>query len=269
MKTTLAISNLALLLALPVAANESTLRYDLSGEMRLTMEQEIYAGGRKEAIAGRNFSMIFGISRAENDDDLLIKLGSIRGSYTAHGMKQRLPASHLVGNEFKLLGDGRSFRTSEPVSETPPAEVSLGQITDGGLRPSELLAELLPMLPEVPTTVGTTWDTERHIRSLEGWAWAGGALNRHHKISQIEDSNGRTIVSVQTHGTAVISAAEGNSGFVGEGSLEQTVDWIFDASNGQLLSLSIEQEASGGASQLPQGEVPVRQITRYELLGAQ
>jgi len=266
MKTTLAISNLALLLALPVAANESTLRYDLSGEMRLTMEQEIYAGGRTEAIAGRNFSMTFGISSQGDDDNLLVELNAIRGSYTAHGMNQRLPASHLVGSEFKLLGDGRSFRTIESGAEKPPAEVGLGQITDGGLRPSELLAELLPMLPEVPTIVGTTWDTERPIRSLEGWAWAGGALSRHHKVSQIDYSNGRTVVSVQTHGTAIISAAKGNSGFVGEGSLEQTVDWTFDASNGQLLSLSIEQEASGGASQLPQGEVPVRQITRYELL---
>ncbi len=269
MKTKTEILILALLAASPVAANESTLRYDLSGEMQLTMEQEIYAGGRTEAIAGRSFSMTFGINSAEGIDDLSVELNAIRGSYTAHGMNQRLPASHLVGNEFKLVGDGRSYRTTEPDAEKPPAEVGLGQITDGGLRPSELLAELLPMLPETPATVGTTWDTERTIRSLEGWAWAGGALNRHHEVSQIDYSNGRTVVSVQTHGTAIISAAKGNSGFVGEGSLEQTVDWTFDASNGQLLSLSIEQEASGGASQLPQGAVPVRQITRYELLAAQ
>jgi hypothetical protein len=262
MKTKTTILILALLSASPLAANASTLRYDLAGEMQLTMEQEIYAGGRTEAIAGRNFSMTFGIQSA-HDDNLLVELSAIRGSYSAHGMNQRLPTSHLTGNEFPLQGDGHSFTTAE--SDTPPAEVNLGQITDGGLRPSELLAELLPVLPDAPVSVGSTWDTERYTRSLEGWAWAGGMLKRHHEVGSIDQSNGRTVVSVRSLGTAILGAAEGNTGFVGEGTLKQTVDWTFDANSGQLLSLTIEQEASGGASQLPQGAVPVRQITRYEM----
>jgi hypothetical protein len=208
MKTKTKILILALLSASPVAANASTLRYDLAGEMQLTMEQEIYPGGRTEALAGRSFSMTFAINSA-TDDDLLVDLSAIRGSYSAHGMNQRLPTSHLTGNEFQLLGDGRSFRTAE--SDTPPVEVNLGQITDGGLRPSELLAQLLPVLPDAPVSVGSTWDTERYTRSLEGWAWAGGMLKRHHEVSRIDQANGRTVVSVRSLGTAILGAAEGTS----------------------------------------------------------
>jgi hypothetical protein len=46
MKTKTLILNLALLAALPVAANETTLQYHLSGEMQLSMEQDIYVEAR-------------------------------------------------------------------------------------------------------------------------------------------------------------------------------------------------------------------------------
>ena len=46
MKTTTLILNLALLAALPVAADEPILRYNLSGGMHLNVEQEIYVGDR-------------------------------------------------------------------------------------------------------------------------------------------------------------------------------------------------------------------------------
>ena len=45
MKTTALILNLALLAALPGAADEPILRYNLSGGMHLNVEQEIYVGG--------------------------------------------------------------------------------------------------------------------------------------------------------------------------------------------------------------------------------
>ncbi len=97
MKNTTLISNLALLAALPVAAGDSTLRYDLSGGMELTMEQEIYPGGREEPLAGRSFSMTFDLNAS--GDELVVELKAIRGSYNAHGMTQRLPASHLARAE--------------------------------------------------------------------------------------------------------------------------------------------------------------------------
>ena len=260
MKTTTLILNLALLAALPVVADELTLRYHLSGRMHLNVEQEIYVGRRSEAIATRNFSITFDLGDAQGNGQLLVKLVSIRGNYTAHGMNQRLPTSHLTGGKFKLLGDSRSFKSQEG-----GGEVNLGKITDGGLRPSELLAGLLPTLPDGPVSVGTTWNTDRSIVSLEGWAWAGGEMQRHHEVTDIQLSNGRTVIYVKTCGETVIEAADGHEGFLGFGTLAQNIDWTFDADSGQLLSLSVEQEANG-TNQLPQGEIPVRQITRYELL---
>ena len=259
MKTTTLILILALLTALPVAANESTLRYHLSGGMQLNMEQEIYVSGRSEAIATRSFAMTFDLND-QSDDGQLVELTSISGNYSAHGMNQRLSTSHLKGDEYRLLGDGRSFESQKGGGEVP-----LGSITDGGLRPSALLAGLLPALPEGPVSVGTTWNTDRSILSLEGWAWAGGEMRRHHEVTDIQQSNGHTIINVRTHGETVIAAADGHEGFLGEGTLAQSINWTFDADSGQLLSLSVEQEANG-TNQLPQGEIAVRQVARYDLL---
>ncbi len=262
MKTKTLILNLALFSALPVAANETTLQYHLSGEMQLSMSQDIYVESRPEAIGEREFSMTFDMVDAGDDDALLVKLASISGSYTGHGMKQRLPASHLNGEEFRLLGDGRSFELQKGGGEVP-----LGTITDGGLRPSELLAGLLPALPEGPVSVGTAWNTDRSIVSLEGWAWAGGEMQYHHEVTDIQGSDGRTIVSVRTSGNTQIEAADGHEGFVGLGALTQRIDWTFDAERGQLLSL-IDAREDSGTNHLPQGEIPVHQISRYELLAA-
>ncbi len=260
MKTTTLILNLVLLAELAFAVVQPTLRYDLSGEMQLRMEQEIFVGSRSEAIASRDFSMTFELVGADDNEDLLVKLASIRGNYTAHGMNQRLPTSHLTGGEFRLLGDGRSFKSQEG-----GGGVNLGTITDGGLRPSELLAGLLPALPDGPVSVGTTWNTDRSIVSLEGWAWAGGEMQRHHEVIDIQLSNGRTVIYVKTCGETVIEAADGHEGFLGLGTLAQNIDWTFDADSGQLLSLSIKQEASG-TNQLPEGEIAIRQIARDEWL---
>jgi hypothetical protein len=185
MNTKTLISILALLVALPVAANETTLQYHLSGEMQLSMEQDIYVAARSEAIGERDFSITFDMVDAGDNEDLLVKLASINASYTAHGMKQRLPASHLNGEEFRLIGDGRSY-----VSQDGGGEVPLGTITDGGLRPSAL--------PDGPVVVGTTWNSDRSIVSLEGWAWAGGEMQHHHEVTDIQSSDGRTVVTVTT-----------------------------------------------------------------------
>jgi len=259
MKTTTLILNLVLLAELAFAAVQPTLRYDLSGEMQLRMEQEIFVGSRNEAIASRDFSMTFDMVGAEDNEELLVTLASIRGNYTAHGMNQRLPTSHLTGGEFRLLGDGRSFSSQEGSGVVP-----LGAIIDGGLRPSELLAALLPALPDGPVSVGKTWIADRSILSLVGWAWAGGEMQLHHEVTDIRRSSGSTIIYVKTHGETAIESAEGHDGFLGFGTLARSMDWTFDAGNGQLLSLSIEQEASG-TNQLPQGEIPIRQIVRYNL----
>ena len=148
--------------------------------------------------------------RTKSHDEPLVKLAAISGNYTAHGMNQRLPTSHLVGGKFRLLGDGRSSKSQEG-----GGEVNLGTITDGGLRPVELLAGLLPVLPEGQVSVGTTWHTDRSILSLEGWAWASGEMQRHHEVTDIQLENGRTVVYVKTYGETRIDAAVGHKFWTG------------------------------------------------------
>jgi hypothetical protein len=261
MKTTILIPILILLVALPVAADQPTLRYKLAGELQLTMEQEIYPGGRTEPLAGRNFEMTFEFLDTPNADGPQTKLTNIKGSYNAHGMNQRLSTSHLAGEQIFLASDGRSIRLLES-----GGDIFLGAITDGGLHPAELLVDVLPTLPEEAVSPGMTWDTERSIHSLEGWAWAGGEIRYHSEITEISGENGHSVVHVRSRGEATIHAPAGNEGFIGEGSLVRTLEWSFQADSGQLLSLSLEQEGTG-TNQLPQGEIGVRQITRVELHG--
>jgi hypothetical protein len=88
-----------------------------------------------------------------------------------------------------------------------------------------------------------------------------------HKVTGITQDAGRTIVQVKSHGKTTTAAAEGREGFVGEGNIERRMNWTFDATTGQLLSLSLKQKGTG-TNQLPQGRVRVRQVTSVELNGA-
>ncbi len=259
MKTLKLMLNLALLATLSVSAADSTLHYALAGEMHLTMQQEIFVGGHKDAIGTRDISMAFNLGGDESSDDLLIELAAIKANYSAHGMTQRLPTSHLVGKTFRLTSDSRTFE-----SQKSDGEVPLGTITDGGLKPSELLAGLLPTLPGGPVSIGTSWVTDRTIRSLEGWAWADGNMRRHHEVTDVRQSNGRTVIHVKSLGETTIAAAAGHDGFLGKGTLTEHSNWSFDSGSGQLLTLAVERE-SNGTNKLPQGEIPLRQTARYEL----
>jgi hypothetical protein len=258
--------SLALLLALftaaPAYANELMLRYGLAGKLKLKMEQEIFIRSREEAIAGRNFSMNFAFGDVDDAGQQPVELTEVRAFYIAHGMNQRLPASHLVGTTFALTGDQRSLK-----ADGAKGEISLGQVTDGGLMPAQLLAGLLPALPAEPVSLGSTWVSEQSIETLEGWSWAGGQIVYENEVIKVRRSGRETLVTVRSHGRATLRAAEGRSGFVGEGKLERTVEWSIDATTGRLFAFSLEQEASG-TSRLPQGEVPVRQLTRVELHGS-
>lgn len=255
---------LALLMVQSLAANEILLRYQLNGIWQLTMEQEIYPGDFQEALAGRNFDMSFEITpfdegQSANNNQAVIELTAIKGSYHAHGMNQRLPSSHIEGAKLNINGDGRSF----DLNDAGP-EVNLGQIVDGGLRPFEMLISLLPKLPEEAVEVGVAWETQKALRSVEGWAVASGVLHGRHEVTSIEVRSGTSLVTVESSASTEIAAPEGHSGFIGKGALEQTAVWVFDATNGQVISMEMEQEANG-SNQLPQGEVQIRQTTRFQL----
>ena len=255
--------SLAVLLALfagpTTFADEATLRYHLTGGLQLEMEQEIFVASREDAVAGRIFSMDFAIGEVGETGEQPVELTKLRASYTAHGMNQRLPASHLLGTSFALSGDERLL-----TAEGTNGEINLGQVTDGGLVPGRLLAGFLPVLPAESLSMGSTWVSEQAIETLEGWSWAGGDILFENEVTAMSESDGALIVTVQSIGRATLHAAEGREGFVGEGELERSVEWSFDATTGMLLNYSLMQESSG-TSQLPQGEVPVRQFTRVEL----
>ena len=255
---------LALLTVQPLAANETLLRYQLSGRWQLTMEQEIYPRDFQEALAGRNFEMSYKLKPSdtdlsENPNQATAVLTAIKGSYHAHGMNQRLPSTHLVGKELDTNSDGRSIDF-----DAVGPEVDLGQIVDGGLQPFEILMSLFPELPEKAVAVGTRWETRKPVRSVEGWAVASGMLKSMHQVKSIEVRSGISLVTIESSASAEIAAPQGHSGFLGQGLLKQTAIWVFDATHGQLINMQLEQNANG-SNQLPQGEVPVRQLTRFQL----
>jgi hypothetical protein len=259
MNTKTLIPLLILFMASPAAADQPSLRYSLAGTIELHMEQDMYPGGREEAIADRQFDMTFEFAEGE---EVTATLAAIKATYTAHGMNQILSARHLVGQPVALTTDGRSIGL-----EDPGADIDLGPVTDGGLHPSSLLVDVLPVLPDEAVTKGLSWETTRPVRSLEGWAWAEGTMLYSNEVTDIKQSKGHTVVHVRSQGKTLIAAAEGTTGFVGEGTLERQFKWTFDADSGRLISLSLKQEGTG-INQLPQGQVQVRQITRIKLQGS-
>ena len=259
MKTTTSILLLILLAVTCVAADQSTMRYKLTGELQLTMEQDIYPGGRSEPLAGRKFEMTFALSDAASNGNVYAELTAIKGSYNAHGMNQRLSVGHLTGQQMTLANDGLSISLEDPGSG-----LGLGPITDGDLYPLAVLVDVLPALPDEPVAPGMSWETDQAVRSLEGWAWAAGDMRYQHEVTGISDQAGHEIVHVLSHGQTTVTAAEGTQGFLGNGVLERRIEWSFSADTGQLLRLSMEQEGQG-TNKLPQGQVEVRQVSRVEL----
>jgi hypothetical protein len=259
MKTTTSILLLILLAVTCVAADQSTMRYNPSGELQLTMEQDIYPGGRSEPLAGRKFEMTITLSDAASEGSLHAELTAIKGNYNAHGMNQRLSVGHLAGQQVTLANDGLSISL-----EDPGPGLGLGPITDGDLYPLEILVDVLPTLPDEPVAPGMSWETQQAVRSLEGWAWAGGDMRYQHEVTGISDQDGHEVVHVRSHGQTTVTAAKGTQGFLGDGTLERRIEWSFSADTGKLLSLSMEQEGQG-MNELPQGQVEVRQVTRVEL----
>ena len=123
--------------------------------------------------------------------------------------------------------------------------------------------DILPVLPEQPVDIGSSWATSQDTRSLEGWAWAHGVLSAQHSVTAIEQLDDHTIVSVSSTAKAQLEKIEKGLEYSGEGTLERTSDWRFDVTDGRLLSVSMEQNTSG-VNTLPQGEVNVRQTTKVE-----
>jgi len=236
------------------------LRYGEGESMAtLSVNQDISAGGHA-SIAKRSFQLGFEINGA--NDAVMFSISKAKGSYTAHDMTQRLPASGLKGQSFSLakVDGGRALH---PGDSDQKLEIGLGQMVGLNYPVGLALADVLPALPESPVGVGSTWVSNRDTRSLEGWAWTVGSLSTEHAVTAIEQLDGHSIVSVTSTAHAQLTDIESGIKYSGDGVLSRTSHWRFDATDGQLLSISMEQSTSG-QNTLPQGTIEVNQLTVVE-----
>ncbi len=246
------------------AADQIQLRYgDLSGNVKLSVRQKIQAGDlgtKRNMRAGRIISLELELK--EQDGAVLAYIEKAKANYTAHEMTQRLPTSSLVGQSIKIskTGNGQAIQRTNPDQDLL---IGVGQIIGGDYPVGLALVDILPVLPEGPVKVGTTWATTQDTLSLEGWAWASGNLDSQHTVTGVDQLNTHTIVSVISTAQARLGNVDGGLKYSGDGELNRTSSWRFDATDGRLLSLRMEQDTSG-INTMPQGEVGVRQHTIVE-----
>jgi len=236
------------------------LRYgDAGGKASLSVSQDITAGGHA-SIAGRTFLMDFELSGAQGT--VAVNIDRAKGSYTAHDMTQRLPASGLRGQSFSLakVDNDRALRRTDSDKKL---EIGLGEMIGINYPVGLALTDILPVLPKAPVAVGTTWTSKQDTRSLEGWAWAAGSLSSEHTVMAVDQLDGHTIVSVTSTAQAQVANVDGGIDYSGDGALSRTSYWRFDATDGKLLSVSMEQQTSG-LNTLPQGTMEVEQVTKVE-----
>jgi hypothetical protein len=235
---------------------------DPSGSMSLTVSHDITVRVDTPVHAGRNFIYDLSVAADKSSRVATVTIDSAKGDYTAHEQKQRLSTRSLTGKSFPLAigDDGRQLKPTEAVEGI---EIGLGPATDPGFSIAGVLADTLPILPQESVSIGTTWTTERSIRSLEGWTWTTGTLVSRHRVTAVDRRDGRTIVTAETEAQADLGPVEGGKECSGD--LKRTLRWTFDATEGRLLSLSMEQETEGTTT-VPQGHLPIHQVTRVELV---
>jgi hypothetical protein len=262
MKHLILVLTAILLAAVPSLAEDGLrVRYvDPSGSVSLSISHDITVRVDTPVHAGRNFLYDLSISEQESSGVVAVTIASATGDYTAHEQKQRLSARSLTGKSFQLAidNDGRKLK---PASAPEEVEIGLGMVKPG-FSISEVLGDTLPILPQEAVSVGMIWTTEQPIRSLEGWTWTTGTLVSRHRVISVEHRDGSTVVTAETDGEADLGPVEGGKECSGD--LKRTLRWTFDATQGRLLSLTMEQETEGTTT-VPQGHLPIHQVTRIEL----
>jgi hypothetical protein len=266
MKNLSAVLATVLLSATMAPAEEQVqVRYqEPSGRFSVSMSQNIKAGKALTPVASREFSFDLMLVTEPVRSDITVTIDRAKASYEAHGMKTRLGTRHLTGKSFPLSigAGGRQLEQSEP-SAVPL--IGLGQVPSDGFSIAGMLTDILPVLPEKTIAVGTTWITERPVLTLEGWGWAAGQLTSRHQVTAVEKRDDHTIVTVTTEAKASLGPTDEKQTY--SGALKRTLKWTFDATIGSLISMTMEQTADS-VSSLPQGEVPVLQVTHVEMAPA-
>lgn len=283
MKNSMTKLKAALLAATPLAASlnpsisaaeESVLlRYQPAAtQFSLSLESDIRAGEMEQPVAGRKFVMKYESPTQAESGPFRFKLAEAKASYTAHGMNQRLGTKHLLGREFglEIADEGRALHLSghqhgaHKDTAHKNMDIDMGPVTDHGFALDEVLAEWLPALPQDPVSQGSKWNTQHDSRTLVGWAWAQGILECDHELVNLKQEAGHQVASVHSNCLSVLSALEGSDQYSGDGTLTRNTQWQFDVTDGRLILLSGEQE-SNGFSDLPQGNVQIRQLSTISL----
>jgi hypothetical protein len=246
----------------PQADDGVRLRYvDPAARLSMTIAHDIEVVREPPIHANRRFAVDLTLAAAPAGGAVTVTIDEAKGSTEAHAQRQRLGTRHLTGKSFALSfdEDGRKPVPGEAAEENT---IGLGSIVPQGFPLPDALADALPILPDTPVAVGTRWTTERSIRSLEGWAWSTGKLTSRHEVTSIDERDAHAIVTVQTEAAADLGPIEGGEPCAAE--LTRTLNWTFDATDGRLLTLSVDQETEG-RSTVPQGEITIRQHTLIEL----
>ena len=261
---TLTIVLTSTLLTVGIAHSQEPLRLRYQGgfgPMTLTVTQDIAV---KRPIASREMSFDLRLVGDLEAGGASLVIDNAKASYSAHEMTQRLSTRHLTGSKIPVA----ILQQRRELEEIAPADspiIDMGAPVSGGYSVAGMLIDVLPRLPSQPISEGTSWSTQRSVRSLEGWAWGAGKLESRHHVTSITRRQRRTIVTVETESEGILQSREGEPSYSGE--LRRSLHWTFDATSGRLLSMSMVQETDG-LSTLPQGELPVRQKTQVELAPA-
>lgn len=262
MKRHIAWLSVCVLAAAHPAGEDVRLRYrPFDARMSLTVRHDIVLRTDEPIEATRDFSLDLTIVPAAADSSVRVTIDRAEASSAAHGMTQRLGTRPIQGKSFDLAA-ASGGRRLEGDARSGERTIDLGAMVPAGVSVSDLLAGVLPQLPDGPVASGDTWTSEGVVRTLEGWAWAEGRLAGRHRVTDVRRDGAVILVSVSTEAEARLANAEGERRYTG--SLKRSLRWTFDAMNGRPVSVSMTQE-SEGVSDLGGRDTKIHQRTSAEL----
>ena len=219
-------------------------------------------GEKGENHFSRDFSFGFSTSERQDSEQIVMTINNARASFSAHGQKMRQQTSHMISQSVALTVSSDGLKILPPAEKKDQA-VNI-QLVETGFPVGRAFSELLPILPNKAINIGSQWSSEKKIHSLEGWSWLEGNVSNQHTVTSIEEKQGSTLISVETLSKGNLVATPQSRKYQGDEALTQKSTWVFDATRGRLVSLSIEQKTKG-RSEVPQGMVIVAQTTQFDL----
>ena len=252
-----------LLMSVTQAANDIKLRYSTQNQpSKFSVKQSMVIGEKGENHFSRDFSFDVSTAEQQKPESILLTINKARASFSAHGQKMRQQTSHMISQSVALTVSSDGLRILPP-SEKKDQAVNV-QLVEAGFPVGRAFSELLPILPNKAINIGSRWTSEKKVHSLEGWSWLEGTIANQHTVTSIEQKHGSTLISVETLSKGNLVATAQSRKYQGEEALTQKSNWVFDATHGRLISLSVEQKTKG-RSEVPQGMVIVAQTTQFNL----